>query len=953
MFYIQLLVLQLQIAAAVLLVLLVRLIIRKLPKVYSYLLWLLVFARLLCPVVPESHLGIMPSQTEGTAWVEQVWAEQAMPDKDGGGEAGNSQPAGTSPEQSPQIAGGNGAVQNQSGHPSGGLPHMSDVEAQYRSHGGNSSAGDLNPKLMMAGRVFLAVWGLGAAVILGYNGFALLRVRKKLKSAVWFSENVYVCDGIGVPFALGMIHPRIYIPQGLLDNERDYIICHERVHIRRKDYLVKNLAFLLTALYWFNPFVWVAFFFLERDMEMSCDERVIRLMGTEIKRQYSQSLLNFAEGKGSLAVTPLTFGENSVRQRVKNVLSYENAKKWSIILGAVILAVSGIALFTTRAERADAMPQEEHEDATPQEKHEDVVPQEESFVEEDDIWDAGRWQGDWELIESREAFEQHYGKAGAYDFGYENTGYHNGAYQVILRNLTLGTETSVYERYTDPVTAAVEILHLGAGEGQADYDMVPMTVEGLEIPWLETLSMAGEGSRATVTYTFAGDGSTVEIPMELIEGSAGIWGPADCGMSRTVYQTREANSSAQGEETFYIQISSYGIYRLDRSGLRCVYPYYVTSDVVWREADGKMYFPSSTSYRDGDLDYWEDVICILDLETGEYDKETYPITDEMRGVMATLRWMNVDGGFMHLYGAGMNGEEHSLHLPLINTGTTSLSSGNTWKGKAMAELTEEERNAYGSDVRIYLLNHPGQLVELSNRTFSENYIYVDLDGDGRTERVSLSANPDEEGYEYPYDTYILQAGDSVLKGRYECMHNGIWAVSLDGKEIVLVLYGDGPSGDPMTFLYRYEQGTLREAGSFADDIRRCTIEDGVIGGRQRTDVVQTDWVNAQWRLGTNERQEKMLEWVPHDTYDFRALNDITLMTRLTVHAAPDMASASSVIQPQTVRFVKTDASFTWVCLETESGETGWFFAEESGLQIPEAEGKSERWEVFENLSFVD
>lgn len=948
MFYIQLLVLQLQIAAAVLLVLLIRLIIRKLPKVYSYLLWLLVFARLLFPVVPESHLGIMPSRTEGAAWVEQVWAEQALSEKDGGGEVGNFQPAGTSPVQSPQIAGGNGAVQNPGGHPSGGMPHMSDVETQYRSHGGNSSTGGLNPKLMIAGRVFLAVWGLGAAAILGYNGFALSRVRRKLGSAVWISENVYVCDGIGVPFALGMIRPRIYIPQGLLDRERDYIICHERVHISRKDYLVKNLAFLLTALYWFNPFVWAAFYFLERDMEMSCDERVIRLMGMEIKRQYSQSLLNFAEGKGSLAVTPLTFGENSVRQRVKNVLSYENAKRWSIILGAVILAVSGIALFTTRAERADTTPQEEQEDAALQGNRGDAAPQEDSAIE-DDIWNADGWQRDWKLIESREAFEQCYSKAGAYDFGYENTGYYTGAYQVILRHLISGTETSVYECYKDPVTAAVEILHLGAGEGKVDYDMVPPTVEGFEIPWLEALSMAGEGSRATVTYTFAGDGSTVEIPMELIEGSAGIWGPADCGMSRTAYQTREANSSVQGEETFYIQISRYGIYCLDRSGLRCVYPYYVTSDVVWTEADGKMYFPSSTTYRDGDLDYWEDVICILDLETGEFDKETYPITDEMRSVMSPLRWMSVYGGFLQLYGEDGNG---SLYLPLINTGTTDLSSGNNWKGKAMVVLTEEERNAYGLEERNYLLNHPGQLVELSNRTFSENYIYVDLDGDGRTERVSLSANPDEEGYEWPYDAYVLRAGDSVLKGWYECMNNSIWAVSLDGKEIVLVLYGDGPSGDPMTFLYRYEQGTLREAGSFADDIRQCIIEDGVIKGSQRQDVVQTDWVKAQWRLGTNERQEKVLEWVPQDTYDFMALNDITLTTRLTVHTAPDMASAASVMQPQTVRFVKTDASFTWVCLETESGETGWFATEESGLQIPEAEGKSESREVFENLNFA-
>lgn len=934
MFYIQLLVLQLQIAAAVVLVLSVRFLIRKLPKVYSYLLWLLVFARLLCPVVPESHFGIMPSRTESAAWVEQ-----ALRDGDDAPEAGTGLTAGTVPAQNPQGAGGDWAQPNPADGGFGGEDgqlHAKDAGERDVPSGFNASAGYLNLKSVLAGAALLTVWGLGVLAILGWNGLALLRIRRVLKSAVWVRENIYVCEGIAAPFTLGMIRPRIYIPQGLSEGERDYIICHERVHIRRKDYLVKNLAFLLTALYWFNPFVWIAFYFLERDMEMSCDERVIRLMGTDIKRQYSQSLLNFAEGKGQAAVTPLTFGENSVRQRVKNVLSYQNvsqnAKRWSILLGAVILLAAGVALFTTRAGRPDDAPQGEVPGTERQENGE-------SWEDEE--------PGSGELIESREDFEQRYGTAGAYDFGSGNTDFYTDSYQVILRNLTLGTDAQSYECYTDPVAAAVQILRLGAGEGQVSYDLIPLTVEGYEIPWLQDLGLPGEGSRAAVTYTFASDGSAVEIPMVLIESSAGIWAPADTRV-RTVYTTRAVDSAEGGEPAYYIQTSLDGVYRLDRSGLRCLYPYYLP-DVAWAEADGKMYFPSSTSYRDGDLDYVEDVICILDLETGEYDKETYPITNKISDT-APFSWISVYGGFLHMYGNG----SRAVHLPLINTGKTALSSGNLWKGKALADLSEEECDVYGSQVRDYLLNHPGVLVELSNRTFSENYVYVDLDGDGRTERVSLTGKPGTEmDSECPYDTYLLREGGTVLEGWYEAMYNGIWAVSPDGKEIVLALYGDGPSGDPMTFLYGYTQGTLKEVGSFSDDIRSCTIEDGVISGSRRQDVVQTDWVKAQWRLVKGENQEMILAQVAQNTYDFQTLNDIRLTTRLNVHTTPDRTAPSHVLEPATVRFVKTDATFTWIYAETESGDGGWFATEESGLLIPEAEGKSEAREVFENLNFAD
>lgn len=930
---IQLLVLQFQIVAAVLFVLLVRQAIRKLPKVYSYILWLLVFARLLCPVVLETSFSIVPSQEESAAWVEQALQDRSgrtgLTDLDGGQE--NFAPAQFGAADGAGAGGANAdggaAYKNAVGQQPAG---MKDKAAAPDRDGWGIFSRFMSPEFRRIMMVLPAVWAFGVILILGYNGFALMRVRKRLQSAEQYQENIYVCEGIGAPFTLGLFRPRIYIPESLADGERDYIICHERVHIRRKDYLVKNFAFLLTALYWFNPFVWLAFYFLERDMEMSCDERVIKLMGTDIKRRYSQSLLNFAEGRGSLAVTPLTFGENSVKQRVKNVLSYKNARRWSLLLGIVILAAAGITLFTTRS-------------GTPGSEPEDV-PTGQTQRQQDVPENSGHEEYNGDLIENKADFEQLYGTAGSYDFGYDKTGYAVDFYTGILQHL-MAEDDEYYKRYTDPVSAAVQLLHLGAGAGMAEYANIPISVEGFEIPWLRELQMPGEGSSAIVKYTFAADGSEVEIPMELIEGSTGIWAPAASGMTRTVYQTRQVNYGAESGEECYVQTSLYGIYRLDRNGLRCIYPHYVPSGLVWGASDdGKLYFPASSSYQDGDLDYWEDVICILDMETGEYDMETYPITEEMRKVWP-LQWIGVYGGFLRLYGE----DGQTCYLAQINTGTTALSSGNTWNGKAMSELDEQERNAYGANMRDYLLNHPGQLVELSNRTLSENYAYVDLDGDGRAERVSLSASPEGEYVEWPYDAYVLRAGDSVVSNWYECVYNGIWAVSLDGKEIILALYGDGPSSDPMTFLYRYEQGELQGAGFFCDDIRRCTIENGVINGTDRHDVLQTDWVKAQWRLGTNEKGQRAIELVPQDTYDFTALNDITLLRQLPVHSAPDMDAESHVMQPQTLRFVKTDASFTWIYAEAADGDSGWFQVD--GLQIREL--GLDYYEVFENLSFMD
>lgn len=292
---INILLLQLQFCIFTLMAILLRKGMKRIPKVYSYMLWILVFARLLWPFSIDSEIGVMPEKSVVMSVVEERIHESRM--------------------QRVTSKNGVAAVQGRTKQTNQDvLPKNEKIIEEPRNY-------DKRP-------ICLGIWIGGTVSILGYNLIVLKRMRKQLRHAKCIRENIFVSNVIATPFTMGMINMRIYLPEFLGEREQQYIICHEKVHIKRKDYLVKNVAFLLACINWFNPLVWVAFYFLEQDMEMSCDEEVIKTMGNGIKKEYSQSLLNFATGQNNKALTPVTFGEVSVKQRVGNVLTSKSTKKW-------------------------------------------------------------------------------------------------------------------------------------------------------------------------------------------------------------------------------------------------------------------------------------------------------------------------------------------------------------------------------------------------------------------------------------------------------------------------------------------------------------------------------------------------------------------------------------------------------------------------------------------------
>ena len=297
--------------AAVPLALLVRLALKRAPKAFAYLLWCLVFLRLLCPATLETTRALLPSRQAVEQRVAPVLVRPLT------GDAGNRQ-ADTAPVWVPQEQAGEAAF---AGVPAAG------------QEGG--SAAELLARL----------WLAAAAVMVCGALAPWLRLRHRLRTAARAADGAWESDRIATPFVLGVLRPRIYLPLGLSGGQRQYVLAHERTHIRRLDPLVKLLAFAGLALHWFNPLVWLAYWLLYRDMELSCDESVLRKWPGDIRVPYAGSLLQLAARQGGW-MTTLAFGESSVKQRVKHALGYKKAALGVVCAAALVVGAAGLLLMT-------------------------------------------------------------------------------------------------------------------------------------------------------------------------------------------------------------------------------------------------------------------------------------------------------------------------------------------------------------------------------------------------------------------------------------------------------------------------------------------------------------------------------------------------------------------------------------------------------------------------------
>ena len=196
-----------------------------------------------------------------------------------------------------------------------------------------------------------AVWLAGVVMMLTYMLASYLRIYHRVRTAVRLEDNVYRCVQWGTPFVLGLLRPRIYVPEGMDEADLPQVLAHERCHIRRGDHIVKPLAFLLLAVHWFNPVLWAAYILLGRDMENACDERVLRGLDAPGRAAYSRALVSCAVRERPAAVCPLAFGETAVKERVKNALSYKKPAIWAAVLLVIAAAVIAVCFLTSPGRR--------------------------------------------------------------------------------------------------------------------------------------------------------------------------------------------------------------------------------------------------------------------------------------------------------------------------------------------------------------------------------------------------------------------------------------------------------------------------------------------------------------------------------------------------------------------------------------------------------------------------
>lgn len=311
---------------------LARPLLKKLPEKYLCLLWLLAFLRLLMPFEIPFVLSLQPDVTAITQPQAVVQpAIQVLPE-----------PVPAVPENAPMPEDVE-VVYSDAFTPPESIPEG--LEGYY------PPAEEVSQPLVIDwNRIGFYVWAAVACGLAGYSLLSYGKLKRRVREAVRCRDGVWECAGLETAFILGWVRPRVYLPMGLSADTRHHILRHERAHLKRRDHWLKLLGFLALAVHWFNPLVWVAWVLLCRDMELACDEQVVKDMGLSERKDYSAALLQCSTRKEHYLACPVAFGEVSVKARILSVLNYRRPRFWISLIGIVAILFVAVFFMTSPAE---------------------------------------------------------------------------------------------------------------------------------------------------------------------------------------------------------------------------------------------------------------------------------------------------------------------------------------------------------------------------------------------------------------------------------------------------------------------------------------------------------------------------------------------------------------------------------------------------------------------------
>ena len=300
----------------VLAVLALRLVSKRSPKWMNVLLWGIVALRLMLPFSIESALSLIPSAETVSPAVVQF-------------------------DPAPTITSGVSVIDNA-------------VNPALSEHFAAAPTASVNP-LYVWTEIAGWVWLIGLGAMLLYALVSYLRLRRRVSVSLPIQDHIYLCDAISSPFILGVVKPRIYLPSGLDEVQRQNVLAHEQAHLARRDHWWKPLGFALLAVYWFNPVLWLAYTLLCRDIELACDERVIRTMDESAVKTYSTVLLACSMPRKAVITCPLAFGEVGVKERVRNALHYKKPAFWVVAASVAVCIVVAVCFLTNPPTDTDAV----------------------------------------------------------------------------------------------------------------------------------------------------------------------------------------------------------------------------------------------------------------------------------------------------------------------------------------------------------------------------------------------------------------------------------------------------------------------------------------------------------------------------------------------------------------------------------------------------------------------
>lgn len=290
----------------ILAVILLRILFKRCPKIITCIMWVLVNIRLICPFSFESFLSLVPSSII----------------------------------ISPNV------IANPANYSANIITPATD--SAFNSAVSNSTGSAAANYLGLAISILSLIWIAGIISLLSFAIISFFKLRRKVRITAPYKDNVLLCDTVESPFILGIFKPKIYLPSDMDENYIPYVLAHERAHLFRKDYWLKPLAFFILSLHWFNPLCWVGYILMCRDIEFACDERAVKHLGFEKRRQYSQALLDCSTNRHKISACPLAFGETGVMARIKNVLSYKKPAFWLTITAILACIAAAVCLMTNQ-----------------------------------------------------------------------------------------------------------------------------------------------------------------------------------------------------------------------------------------------------------------------------------------------------------------------------------------------------------------------------------------------------------------------------------------------------------------------------------------------------------------------------------------------------------------------------------------------------------------------------